>query len=144
MAIFLIILVGLVAGMSIGLQGPMASLISQKLGMFESVFIIHIGGAVVALIPLLFSGGGQLRNWHQLPWYTLLAGIFGLVVISALSYMIPRVGVASSLIILVIGQVLVGSVLDHFGFLGAAIRPFDWIKLTGFAIAFFGIWLVVR
>ena len=144
MTVFLIILVGLAAGMAIGLQGPMASLISQKLGMLESVFIIHVGGAVIALIPLLFLNGGQLRNWRNVPTYTLAAGAFGLVVITSLSYMIPRIGVASALIILTLGQVIVGSVLDHFGLLGAVVRPFDWIKLTGFAIAFFGIWLVIK
>lgn len=144
MAVFLVILVGLIAGMSIGLQGPMASLISQKLGMLESVFIIHIGGGIAALIPLLFLGWGKLRDWHTLPWYTLLAGAFGLVVITALSYMIPKAGVAASFIILVVGQVLVGSILDHFGLLGAAVRPFDGVKLAGFAIAFLGVWLVLK
>jgi transporter family-2 protein len=144
MALFFILLIGLVAGMAIGLQGPMASLISQKMGMLESVLIIHLGGAIVALIPLAFLKGGQLHNWRSLPWYTLAAGAFGLIVIMALSYMIPRIGVASALIILVLGQVLVGSVLDHFGLLGAMVRPFDWIKLAGFAVAFFGIWLVIR
>jgi len=54
--IVLIILVGLVGGMAIGVQSPMSSIISQKLGMLESVFIIHIGGALAALIPLLTLG----------------------------------------------------------------------------------------
>jgi transporter family-2 protein len=144
MTLFFIILVGLAAGVAVGLQGPFASLISQKLGMLESVFIVHLGGMVVALIPLLFLGGGHLRNWRSLPWYTLTAGAFGLIVLSAISYMIPRIGIASAFLLLILGQVVVGIILDHFGLFGTTVRTFDWVKLTGFAIAFLGVWLVVR
>lgn len=56
-SILLIIGIGLIGGIAVGLQSPMASMITQQLGMFESVFIIHIGGAIIALIPLLVYGG---------------------------------------------------------------------------------------
>ncbi|HSO12965.1 MAG TPA: DMT family transporter, partial [Anaerolineales bacterium] len=56
----------------------------------------------------------------SVPWYALGAGIFGLVVIAAISYMIPRVGVAASIITVVAGQLLVGTILDHYGWLGAS------------------------
>ena len=38
-SILLIIGIGLIGGIAVGLQGPMASLITQRLGIFESVFI---------------------------------------------------------------------------------------------------------
>ena len=60
--IVLIILVGLVGGMAIGVQSPMSSIISQKLGMLESVFIIHIGGArVIRRIVDALPSRGQAR-----------------------------------------------------------------------------------
>lgn len=58
-SILLIILIGLAGGIAVGLQSPMASIITQKLGLFESVFIVHIGGALIALIPLVYFGGGS-------------------------------------------------------------------------------------
>lgn len=142
--ILLIILIGLAGGVAVGLQSPMASMITQRLGIFESVFIVHVGGAVVALIPLLLHGGGKLSQWRSVPWYTLGAGIFGLVVIAAISYMIPRVGVAASIITVVAGQLLVGTILDHFGLLGAAIKPLDVTRVIGIAVVLFGVWLTVK
>jgi hypothetical protein len=59
------------------------------------------------------------------PWYVLGAGVFGLVVIAAVSYMIPRIGVAAATTTIVAGQILIGTVLDHFGLLGAAARPME-------------------
>ena len=142
--IILIILIGLAGGVAVGLQSPMASMLTQRLGIFESVFIVHIGGAIIALIPLLFYGGGKLSQWRSVPWYTLGAGIFGLVVIAAISYMIPRVGVAASIITVVAGQLLVGTILDHYGWLGASARPLDLTRSIGLAVVLFGVWLTVK
>ena len=141
--IILIILVGLAGGVAIGLQSPMASMLTQGLGLFESVFIVHIGGAIIALIPMLIYGS-KLSQWRSVPWYTLGAGIFGLVVIAAISYMIPRVGVAASIITVVAGQLLVGSTLDQYGLLGASIRPLDLTRSIGLAVVLFGVWLTVK
>lgn len=143
-SILLIILIGLIGGIAVGIQAPMASMITQRLGTFESVFIVHIGGALVALLPLLFTGGGKLAQWRSVPWYTLGAGIFGLIVIGAISYMIPRVGVAAAVITIVAGQMLVSTALDHFGWLGGMGRPMDLTRAIGLAVVLVGVWLTVR
>lgn len=143
-SIVLIILVGLAGGIAVGLQSPMASMISQRLGLFESVFIVHLGGAIVALIPLLIHGSSRLGQWRSLPWYLLGAGAFGLVVIGAVSYMIPRVGVAAAITTIVAGQLLVGTILDHFGLLGAAGRSMELTRGIGLLVVLFGVWLTVR
>ncbi|HSK88168.1 MAG TPA: DMT family transporter [Anaerolineales bacterium] len=143
-SILLIILIGLAGGVAVGLQSPMASMISQRLGVFESVFIVHIGGALIALLPLLFYGGGKLAQWKQLPWYTLVAGVFGLIVIGAISYMIPRVGVAASITTIVAGQLLVGTILDQFGWLGAVGRSLDPTRALGLVVVLVGVWLTVK
>lgn len=142
--ILLIILIGLVGGVAVGLQAPMASMITQRLGTFESVFIVHLGGALIALLPLLFYGGGNLARWRELPWYTLVAGVFGLIVIGAISYMIPHVGVAAAVITIVAGQMLVSTVLDHFGWLGGMGRPMDLTRAIGLAVVLVGVWLTVK
>ena len=143
-SVILIILVGLAGGVAVGLQAPMSSMISQRLGIFESVFIVHIGGAIIALLPLLFVGGGKLSQWRSVPWYALGAGIFGLIVIGAISYMIPRVGIAASITTIVAGQLLVGMILDHFGLLGAAERSLDVTRIIGMIVVLAGVWLTVK
>ena len=142
--ILVIILIGLAGGVAVGLQSPLASMISQRLGILESVFIVHLGGALMALIPLLFYSGGKLAQWRSVPWYALVAGVFGLVVIGAISYMIPRVGVAASITAIVAGQLLVGTIMDHFGLLGAAERSLDPTRLLGLAVVLAGVWLTVK
>jgi bacterial/archaeal transporter family-2 protein len=142
-SLIIIILIGVMGGVAIGVQSPLASMISQRLGVLESVFIVHLGGALVALVPLLIFGS-KFNQWRNLPWYTLGAGAFGLVVIFAMSYMIPRVGVAPALIILLAGQLLMGSVMDHFGWLGAVQRPIELSRVLGLSVVLAGVWLTVK
>ena len=143
-ALFIIVSVGLVGGIAIGLQSPMSSMLGNRLGMMEGAFIVHFSGAVAASIPLLVWSGGNLSKWREVPWYTLGAGAFGLIVVSALSFIIPKVGVAPAVILLVLGQLVVGAVLDHFGLLGAAVRPLTAQRLLGLSVVMLGVWLTVR
>ena len=143
-SIILIILIGLAGGVAVGLQSPLASMISQRLGLFESVFIVHMGGALIALIPLLIFGGGKLAEWRSLPWYVLGAGIFGLIVIGSISHMIPRIGIAAAITTIVAGQLLVGTILDQYGLLGSAGRPIDISRIIGLAVVMTGVWLTVK
>jgi transporter family-2 protein len=143
-SILLIILIGLAGGVAVGLQSPLASILTQRLGTFESVFIIHLGGALAALIPLLLMGGGKLGQWRSAPWYALVAGLCGLVVIGAVTYMIPRIGVAGAVTSIVAGQLFISAALDHFGWLGASIRPIDAPRAIGLVVVFLGVWLTVK
>ncbi len=143
-SIFLIILVGIAGGIAVALQSPLASLLSQRMGILESIFIVHLGGAILSLLPLLLLGGGRLSQWRSAPWYALGAGFFGLIVITAVSIAIPRVGVAVAVTAVVAGQVLMSAILDNFGWLGTAVRPLDASRLLGLAIVMLGVWLTVR
>jgi transporter family-2 protein len=90
----LIIVIGLLGGIAVGLQAPLASAINQRLGILESVFIVHLGGLIAVAVPLLFMGGGRLPEWHTVPPYTLTAGVLGVVVVGSTVLLVPRIGVA--------------------------------------------------
>ncbi len=142
-ALIVIVLIGLAGGIAVGIQGSLSSMISQRMGVLESVFIIHLGGALAALVPLLILGS-RFDQWRSLPWYAFGAGVFGLIVIFSMSYMIPRIGVAPALILLLAGQLVIGSVLDHYGWLGAVQRPIEWSRVFGLAVVMLGVWLTVK
>ena len=143
-ALIPVVLIGLVSGVAVGLQSPLASMITQRLGMLESIFIIHIGGAILIAIPLIFIGGGNLGNWRSLPWYAIAAGSMGLIVVAGGSFMIPRVGVATAITLIIAGQLVISSILDHYGLLGVDIRHMDVPRILGLFIVFIGAWLTVR
>ena len=143
--ILILVFVGIVSGMAIGMQGPMASMITQQLGMLESVFIVHLGGVVVSLFPLiLFQAGGKLSQWRELPWYVFLTGAFGLIVLASISFLIPRIGASSAIILIMVGQVIIGVILDHFGLLGADLQPISLPRMAGILVIFLGLWITLK
>jgi transporter family-2 protein len=142
--LLLAVIVGLLGGLAVGLQGPLASLMSQQVGTLGSVFIIHLGGAVMAGLLLLVMGGGNLGAWRSVPWYVLGAGVFGLIVLSAVSYTIPRIGAATTVTLIVVAQLILSTLLDHFGLLGTSVRPIDPSRMLGMAVLFLGTWLMVH
>jgi bacterial/archaeal transporter family-2 protein len=117
---------------------------SGRMGVLESVFVIHLGGALVVGVPLLLRGGGTLGHWRSIPWYALTAGVYGLVVIAAVSYTIPRIGAAPTVVLIVAGQMVISTFIDHFGLFETGQRPLDLTRLVGIAVIFLGVWLMVR
>ena len=143
-AALIVAVIGLIGGVAVGLQGPMASIIGQRLGTLESIFIIHLGGAIFSAVPLLLMRGGNLSAWRGLPWYTLLAGVFGLVVVSAANYTIPRLGATATIVLIVVGQLVIGVVIDHFGLLDTSVRVFTPTRLLGIGVLLAGTYLIMR
>ena len=144
-SVLLLIVIGLVAGVAVGIQAPMSSVITQRLGTLESVFIVHLGGAVVALAPLLIlRGGGNLIQFKTVPWYILIAGAFGVIVIATIGYLVPRVGISTMMVLLIAGQLIIGAILDHFGLLVDEARPVTLTRVAGLLVVFIGVWLSIR
>jgi len=143
-SLFLAVIVGLLGGVAVGLQGPLTSLMSQHVGTMGSVFIIHLGGALMAGALLLALGGGGLSAWRSVPWYALGAGVLGLVVLSGVSYTIPRIGVATTVTLIIVAQLILSTLLDHFGLLGTSVRTIDSSRILGIAVLFLGTWLMFR
>jgi len=137
-------IMGLLGGVAVGLQGPLTSLMSRYIGTIESVFVIHMGGMIIAGAMLLVMGGSNLGAWRSVPWYALCAGVWGVVVLSAVSYTIPRIGAASTVTLIVTAQLILSTLLDHFGLLGTSVRSADLSRMIGIAVLLMGTWLMVR
>lgn len=142
--IVIVVVVGLLGGVAVAFQVPLAGIITQKMGMLESAFIVHLGGAVTAAVPLALLAGGSLGQWRAVPTWAFLSGSLGIIVISAVTFAIPRIGVAPALTLLIVGQVVVGALLDHYGFLVETVRPLDATRMTGVLVLILGTWLIVR
>ena len=116
----------------------------HNIGTVESMFITYGGGGLIIGLVILLLRGGNLENWNTLPWYTLSAGVLGLVVVGILGFAAPRIGLVPTLTLFVASQFIVGAGLDHFGLMGAEIRPLDLSRVSGVGVILFGVWLVIR
>ncbi len=141
---FFLVGVAAVGGVLVALQSQFMGLMDKAMGTLESVFVTYASGGILIAIVMLVHGGGNLTVWRALPWYALTAGAMGLIIVGSIAYTVPRLGLVLAFTILVTSQFLMGAALDHFGLLGAPVRPLDLSRLLGVAVLLVGIWLIMR
>ena len=140
----LAMLAGLIAGASIAVQNALAAIISGRLGILESVLIVSIGAALVSALLLIPTAGGNLAAWRTVPPYALTAGLLGVVLLGAIVYAVPRLGMTSTVALVIAAQLAVGMLLDHFGALELTVRPLTYQRLGGIGVLLLGVWLILR
>jgi len=144
MAIWWVLLIGLIGGASVGLQSPIAGAMGQKIGGTASSLIVHFSGAVFSAILLLLRGGEGIRQWKTLPWYMLIAGLFGVILYQTIAITLPRLGSTVMVVLIITGQLIFGVIVDHFGLLGVVQRPIDWTRAAGILVLILGGYLISK
>jgi transporter family-2 protein len=139
-----LVILAVIGGAAVALQGQLMGLMDKVMGTRESVFITYGSGGLLAAVIMLAAGGGNLKAWRHVPWYSLSAGFLGLVIVGTIGYTVPRLGLSKAFTILVAAQFIVAALLDHFGLFGATVRPVELSRLLGMCILILGVWLIIR
>ncbi len=140
----LVIVIGLLGGFAVGIQSPFAGAIGARLGGASSSLIVHVSGAIFSVILLWWRGGEKMHEWQTLPWYLFFAGIFGVVLYQTINVTLPRLGTTMTAALIIVGQLVMGLVVDHFGWLGVTERPIDATRLIGVAVLLLGAYLIAK
>ncbi|MBI1878096.1 MAG: DMT family transporter [Chloroflexi bacterium] len=131
-------------GVAVGIQGPLAGAMSQRVGGAASSFIVHLSGALLSGLLLAARSGETIQNWRALPWYMLGSGAFGVVLYLTLSHTLPRLGATTAVMLIIVGQLLLGLLIDQFGWFGVALRPIDGWRVAAAVLLLAGGYLMVR
>ena len=141
---WLIILIGLIGGVAVGIQSPLAGAMSERVGGTASSFIVHVSGAILSGVLLFLRGGEKMRDWQSLPWYMLIAGVWGLILYLTISVTLPKLGGTMVVTLIIIGQLLVGTLIDQFGWLGVPVHPMSWTRIAGILVLIAGGYLIAK
>lgn len=116
-------------------QGSLNSALGKVTGLLQATFVVHLIGTVATgLLLLLPLSAGSLARLPQAPWYTFLGGALSVLIIYGVVASIPRLGAAVATTAIIVGQVGLATVIDHFGLFGLEKIPFNWVKLAGLAL----------
>lgn len=74
----------------------------------------------------------------------LSAGIFGLILYQTIGIILPRLGSTTMIVLIIIGQLVLGVVVDHLGLMGVTQRPIDLPRVLGIGALILGGYLVAK
>jgi len=80
----------------------------------------------------------------RIPWWAWSGGLFGAIFIGTAILLVPILGAATFIALLITGQMLASVTFDHFGWLGLAQRSIDLPRLIGVAMLIGGVVLIRR
>lgn len=133
----------ILAGLAAAMQPPTNALLARASGSvwLASLISFTVGTSILLLLwfALDRTGLGSVRAAPASAW---LGGLYGVIFVCAGAFAAPRIGLATTLAILVTCQLGGALALDHFGLLGLTANPFGWRKAIGVASLLFGVVLV--
>jgi len=83
-----------------------------------------------------------MADIHSSHWWAWTGGFFGAVYIAISIFLVPRLGAAFFVALLVAGQMLASVAFDHFGALGLSEHPIDIPRLIGAVLLVIGVVLI--
>jgi bacterial/archaeal transporter family-2 protein len=133
------------AGISVAVQqavngGLRASLNSPAWAGFFS----YLGG-LLTMIVVLVAFREQMPSWKlvsETPWWAWVGGILGGVFILLVILLLPSLGAATLLALVVAGQMSAAVVMDHFGAFGLTQHSVSISRLLGVALIISGVVLI--
>jgi transporter family-2 protein len=129
---------------------PLQVLINSRLavGLGNALWattVSFIVGTVGMLAWLLVTRQAS-ADWSQaasMPWWVWLGGLLGGAYVTFTIVTVPVLGATVLVLLLILGQMLAGTALDHFGILTQQ-QPVTLSKVAGLVLVFIGTVLVVR
>lgn len=83
-------------------------------------FISYLGGTIAMLAMVIVLGEPWLSGSMatRTSWVSWTGGIFGAIYIAVSIFILPRLGAATVVALIVVGQMIGSLAFDHFGLLG--------------------------
>jgi transporter family-2 protein len=145
--LILYILVGIFAGFAIANMTPINAGLRNKI---HSPFVAIV---LSLLISTLVTGLATLITKQALlptagfisthPPFIWLGGLIGAVYVTSNVLMFPKIGAIETVVLPLLGQILLGIVIDTFGLLNSPKIPLSGSKIVGIILLIAGLWIAI-
>lgn len=131
---FLSLLIGILIAIMIAFNG----ILSDGLGNYSSLVIIHLIG-FVAILGILIYKNIKISFKNNLPLYLYIAGSISVLTVLINNLTFAVIGVSLPVALGLLGQLTTSLAFDNYGFLGMKKVNFSKKKFIGLSIIMIGI-----
>jgi len=98
----------------------------------------------LGVLAMILQARPDVGAMKGLPWWAWMGGLYGCAFVVSAAWGVPRLGVATTITVMIAGQLLLSLALDHFGALGVEKQPLSLGRIAGVALVIGGVVLVRR
>ena len=140
------LLLPLIGGAMIAAQAPVNARLRLVLGSpVGSALVSFAVGTVLLMGAVVVAGdAGRLGALGGGPWWAYLGGALGAFFVFATLVASPRLGVTTTFVAAIVGQVALAALIDRFGWLGADAVSFSWERAGALALMCASLVLLLR
>jgi len=133
-------------GAATALQAPTNAKMMGAVGSpVNAAFVsFAVGTAALGLLAVILQTRPDMAASRALPWYAWVGGLYGAIFVVAAAGGVPRLGVATTITLMVAGQLLLSVGLDHFGAMGVPRQSISLGRFAGVAMVLAGVLMVRR
>lgn len=144
MKFFSLFTMGVIAGSMITVQSVLNSALGKKTGNLGSVLVLTVVSiSLLVLLIILFPDTANLKHIPGVSeWYLYVGGVLGVAILAAPIFLIPRIGATSTLTALVIGQLFLALIIDHFGLFSFPKIEINLMRIMGIILLVAGAILI--
>ena len=131
-------------GAATALQAPTNAKMMGAVGSpVNAAFVsFAVGTAALGILAVVLQARPDMAASRALPWYAWIGGLYGAIFVVSAAWGVPRLGVATTIILMVAGQLLLSVVLDHFGVMGMPKQPISLGRVAGIGLVIAGVLMV--
>lgn len=136
----------LVGGAMIAAQAPVNARLRVVLASQFGSAVVSFGVGLILLAGALVVTGQTraLGSVGQGPWWAYLGGLFGAVFVVATLVAAPRIGVTTTFVAVITGQIVLSSLIDRFGWFGIAPIALSWERILALVLMLVSLVLLLR
>lgn len=142
----------MLSGMIIGFTPPIQTAINSHLGQtlhspfFASLVSFTVGASALIILTLMLHRHVKIHTTSEqhgpLKWWHFIGGALGVVFVTTNIILTPVIGVTFTLITVMVGQIIMGLLIDHFGLFGVPHRHITKQRLLGFMLIIIAIIII--
>ncbi|GAL15833.1 hypothetical protein JCM19233_6855 [Vibrio astriarenae] len=121
-----------------GLLGPLGEQVGH---LWATLSIFGVGSGLLWMIRL-FTPQGKFMEWKTIPRWQLVGGLLGPIYVVALTLSTPVLGVAMTMICVLLGQVTKSFAIDYFGWFGMPKQATKPLRVIGLVFIFLALCFV--
>ncbi|WP_139491869.1 DMT family transporter [Brevibacillus dissolubilis] len=122
-------LMAVLGGVAISVQASVNGGLGKKIGTLEGAFVSFGIGTLLLLLLVIFFGQGSMLQLGNVPKWQLTGGLLGAFYVAIMVLVVPQAGVTTTVASVIVGQLLMSVIIDHYGLFGGKQIPMDGKKL---------------